>query len=119
MYEDLNLTDGTYNAALSIFFVSYALCEPITNALLKRFKPSVFITFSMLLWGVCLTSMGLVTNFAGLATARFFCEFLRAMDTVARSLTLQLPLTMLSSGRYRGGFVSRSELLPLLLVQAI
>ncbi|PSK55142.1 hypothetical protein B9Z65_2531 [Elsinoe australis] len=72
MYDDLNLTDGTYNAALSIFFVSYALFEPVTNAMLKRFRPSVFITISMILWGICLTCMGLVTNFSGLAAARFF-----------------------------------------------
>lgn len=26
----------------------------------------------MLLWGICMTTMGLVHNFAGLATARWF-----------------------------------------------
>ncbi|KAF2222199.1 major facilitator superfamily domain-containing protein [Elsinoe ampelina] len=71
MFDDLNLTNGTYNAAVSIFFVSYALCEPITNALLKRFRPSVFITISMVLWGICTVCMGLVTNFSQLAAVRF------------------------------------------------
>lgn len=68
--------------ALSIFFVSFALCEPITNALLKRFNPSVFITFSMILWGICLTSMGLIENFAGLAVARFFLVNLESTQSV-------------------------------------
>lgn len=70
--EDLNLTTGTYNAALSLFFVSYAGFEPLTNILLKRLRPSIFIPIIMVLWGICMTCMGLVHNFSGLATARFF-----------------------------------------------
>jgi len=42
-----HLTTGQYNAALSIFFVSYALFEPLTNVLLKRLKPSIFIPIIM------------------------------------------------------------------------
>lgn len=42
-----NMTTGQYNACLSIFFVSYALFEPLTNVLLKRLKPSIFIPIIM------------------------------------------------------------------------
>lgn len=42
-----NMSTGQYNATLSIFFVSYALFEPITNVLLKRMKPSIFIPIIM------------------------------------------------------------------------
>ena len=42
-----NLTTGQYNACLSLFFVSYALFEPLTNILLKRLKPSIFIPVIM------------------------------------------------------------------------
>lgn len=66
------MTGPQYNAALSIFFVSYALCEPLTNVLLKRWSPRVFLTATIALWGIVMTCMGLVHNFAGLATARFF-----------------------------------------------
>lgn len=66
------MTGGQYNAALSIFFVSYALFEPITNILLKRMRPRVFLTGTMVLWGIVMTCMGLVHNFSGLAAARFF-----------------------------------------------
>ena len=72
LQESLHITGGQYNAALSIFFVSYALAEPITNVLLKRFRPSVFIPSIMLAWGLCMTTMGLVHNWSGLMTARFF-----------------------------------------------
>ncbi|KAF2842966.1 MFS nicotinic acid transporter-like protein Tna1 [Patellaria atrata CBS 101060] len=70
--EDLNMTPGQYYASLSIFFVSYSLAEPLTNVLLKRLRPSVFIPAIMILWGICMTTMGLVHNFAGLAASRFF-----------------------------------------------
>jgi hypothetical protein len=43
------MTNGQYNATLSIFFVSYALFEPLTNILLKRLRPSVFIPAIMIL----------------------------------------------------------------------
>jgi len=66
------MTDGQYNAALSLFFVSYALAEPLTNVLLKRLRPSIFLPIIMILWGVVMTTMGLVHNFSGLAAARFF-----------------------------------------------
>ncbi|KAL9030426.1 MAG: hypothetical protein Q9196_001458 [Gyalolechia fulgens] len=70
--DSLNITPGQYNAALSIFFVSYAGAEPLTNVLLKRLRPSVFIPVIMLVWGVCMAVMGLVHNFQGLMAARFF-----------------------------------------------
>ena len=66
------MTPGQYNACLSLFFVSYAGFEPLTNILLKRLKPSVFIPAIMALWGVVMVCMGLVHNFSGLAAARFF-----------------------------------------------
>lgn len=53
------MTNGQYNAVLSIFFVSYSLAEPLTNVLLKRLRPSVFLPIIMLLWGICMTTMGL------------------------------------------------------------
>ena len=66
------MSDGQYAAALSLFFVSYAGFEPLTNILLKRLKPSIFIPAIMVLWGIVMTTMGLVHNGAGLMAARFF-----------------------------------------------
>ena len=68
----LHITGGQYNACLSIFFVSYALFEPLTNILLKRLRPSVFIPIIMVLWGICMVCMGLTHNFQGMMAARFF-----------------------------------------------
>lgn len=69
---DLHLTNGTYNASLSIFFVSYSLFEPLTNVLLKRLKPSVFLPIIMTIWGIVMVTMGLCHDFSGLAAARWF-----------------------------------------------
>jgi hypothetical protein len=44
---DLNLNDTTYNATLTIFFISYAVFEPLTNVLLKKMRPSIFIPITM------------------------------------------------------------------------
>jgi MFS family permease len=66
------MTDSQYNISLTIFFISYSIFEPLTQIMLKKFRPSIFIPVIMFLWGICMTSMGLVHNFAGLAAARWF-----------------------------------------------
>ncbi|KAF7917591.1 hypothetical protein EAE99_009257 [Botrytis elliptica] len=73
LQKDLNnMSTGDYNAALSIFFVAYALFEPVTNVMLKRFRPSIFVPVIIIAWGLCMTFMGFVTNWSGLMAARFF-----------------------------------------------
>ncbi|OAP62488.1 hypothetical protein AYL99_04693 [Fonsecaea erecta] len=51
LQEDLNLTNNEYNDTLTIFFISYSLFEPLTQILLKRFRPSRFLPTIMVLWG--------------------------------------------------------------------
>lgn len=46
------MTNGQYNATLTIFFISYSLFEPLTNVLLKKLRPSVFLPIIMLWWYV-------------------------------------------------------------------
>ena len=40
--------------------------------MLKRFRPSIFIPSIMIVWGICMTTMGLTHDFSGLMAARFF-----------------------------------------------
>lgn len=42
--------DTQYNDTLTIFFISYSVFEPLTNVLIKRLRPSVFIPIIMTLW---------------------------------------------------------------------
>lgn len=70
--HDLRLTTASYNATLTIFFVSYAIFEPLTNILLKRYRPSIFIPIIMILWGASMLGMGFIHNWSGLMAARWF-----------------------------------------------
>lgn len=72
LQEDLHMSNNQYNDTLTIFFISYSLFEPLTQILLKRYRPSIFLPTIMVLWGICMVTMGLVHNFAGLMTARWF-----------------------------------------------
>ncbi|KAL5121951.1 hypothetical protein ACEQ8H_000167 [Pleosporales sp. CAS-2024a] len=72
LQKDLHMTNSQYNLSLTIFFISYSVFEPLTNVLLKKLRPSVFLPIIMVLWGICMTCMGLVHNWAGLMTARWW-----------------------------------------------
>ncbi|KAK4061726.1 hypothetical protein Trihar35433_9326 [Trichoderma harzianum] len=69
---DLGMKGNNYNMILTIFFISYAVAEPVTNALLKRLTPRIFFTSIILIWGIIMTLMGLTTSYRGLLAARFF-----------------------------------------------
>jgi MFS family permease len=91
LQEALHMSNNQYNSSLTIFFVSYSVFEPLTNVLLKRTKPKIFISGIIIVWvgcgfhliftrpgklmlwqGICMTTMGLVHNFAGLMATRWF-----------------------------------------------
>ena len=72
LQKDLHMTSNQYNVTLSIFFVSYACFEPVTNILLKRLKPSIFLPSIMIIWGLCMTFMGFCNSYSGILAARWF-----------------------------------------------
>lgn len=45
--KDIPMSTGQYNASLTIFFISYAIFEPLANFLLKRTRPAIFIPLIM------------------------------------------------------------------------
>ena len=51
MEAELGMTGKhDFNNTLTIFFVSYAVMEPLTNAMLKRLSPRVFFTGIIVVW---------------------------------------------------------------------
>ncbi|KAI0707686.1 major facilitator superfamily domain-containing protein, partial [Earliella scabrosa] len=72
MREDLGLRGNQFNTALVVFFVPYVLFEIPSNALLKHFKPHVWLTLCMALFGLVTLLQGFAQNFSGLVAARFF-----------------------------------------------
>jgi MFS family permease len=72
MSNDLHLENHEYNNALVIFFVPYILFEIPSNILLKKFKPHVWLSGCMFLFGLTTTLQGVVQNYSGLLATRFF-----------------------------------------------
>jgi MFS family permease len=70
--EELNLKSNEYNTALVIFFVPYCLFEIPSNILLKHFKPHVWLSVNMFLFGFVTMMMGLVKSYGALLACRFF-----------------------------------------------
>ncbi|KAI5118029.1 hypothetical protein M0805_004894 [Coniferiporia weirii] len=70
MESDLHLTDSQYLIALTCFFFPYALFEVPSNVLLKKLRPSRWLSFLVLLWGVVMTLHGTAKNYGGLVTLR-------------------------------------------------
>lgn len=73
MPEDLGIstTNNDWNTALCIFFVPYVVFEIPSNYLLKMFKPSVWLSTCMVLFGVCCLGIGFVQNYGQLLAVRF------------------------------------------------
>ncbi|KAF8553585.1 MFS general substrate transporter [Imleria badia] len=78
MEEDLHLTDTQYLLCVTLFFISYAIFEVPSNVILKRLRPSVWLSTLMVLWGISMTLQGLVTNFNGLMAMRWLLGMFEA-----------------------------------------
>ncbi|KAI0348409.1 MFS general substrate transporter [Trametopsis cervina] len=70
MQTDLHITDKQYLIALTVFFFLYALFEPPSNIALRKLRPSRWLSFIMLIWGIAMTFHGLIKNYAGLVGLR-------------------------------------------------
>ena len=68
--KDLNMTGVDYNIALFMFFILYILLEVPSNIILKRMRPSIFISSIMLGWGIITICQGVTQSFAGLVICR-------------------------------------------------
>lgn len=70
MEPDLNMTGSDYNIALFTFFILYILLEVPSNIILKKMRPSIFLSSIMLAWGIITVCMGVTQSFAGLVVCR-------------------------------------------------
>ncbi|OBZ79581.1 hypothetical protein A0H81_00866 [Grifola frondosa] len=72
MTDDLHISDKQYLVALTVFFFPYSLFEPPSNVALKKLRPSLWLSFIMLIWGIVMTLHGVIQSYAGLIALRFF-----------------------------------------------
>jgi MFS family permease len=70
--EDLGLNSNQFQTAVSILFVTYILSELPSNLVLKKLRPSRWIAFITVAWGIIATLTGIVQNYAGLIFCRLF-----------------------------------------------
>ncbi|KAK3375649.1 high-affinity nicotinic acid transporter [Lasiosphaeria ovina] len=67
---DLGLGGLQYNDCLAILFPFYIAAEIPSNMMMKRFRPSVWLTFIMVCWSAVMVGQGFVKNYAGLMATR-------------------------------------------------
>ncbi|KAF8439207.1 major facilitator superfamily domain-containing protein [Terfezia claveryi] len=68
--KDLKMEGLDYNVALAVFFPWYVAAEVPSNMMMKKTRPSLWLTVIMSAWGVVMTLMGLVNSYPGLLVAR-------------------------------------------------
>ncbi|KAI8092875.1 putative MFS transporter [Halteromyces radiatus] len=70
--QDLHMEGNDYYTALTIFFAGYVIFHIPSNLLVKRLRPSFWISFTMVMWGICSFCQAFTHNAAGLIACRFF-----------------------------------------------
>jgi len=78
MEADLGITDTQYSTAVSLLFVTYILCETPSNLVLKRMRPSRWISLITTCWAIVATLTGLVQSYGGLIVCRLILGALEA-----------------------------------------
>ncbi|RDH27538.1 major facilitator superfamily domain-containing protein [Aspergillus welwitschiae] len=79
LQEDLDMDYSEYATCLSILYVGYILMQVPSNIFINRIqRPSLYISFVMLLWGLVSTLSGVVHSFGGMVAIRFFLGFVEA-----------------------------------------
>ncbi|KAK5091452.1 hypothetical protein LTR05_001635 [Lithohypha guttulata] len=76
--RSLNMQGSDYNIALFTFFITYILFEVPSNILLKKIRPSIFLSSIIAIWGVITIGMGCTGSFAGLVICRLLIGFFEA-----------------------------------------
>ena len=67
---DLHLVGNEWNLVLTVFYFTYSPFEIPFNILIAKFKPSIILPVSMVLWGIVVTLTSLVKNYHQLIVLR-------------------------------------------------
>ncbi|KAK4452706.1 high-affinity nicotinic acid transporter [Podospora aff. communis PSN243] len=68
--QDLNLQGLQYNDCLAVLFPFYIAAEIPSNMMMKRLRPSIWLTFIMVCWSAAMIGQGFVKNYQGLMATR-------------------------------------------------
>lgn len=70
--QDLGLQGIQYNDCLAILFPFYIAAEIPSNMMMKRLRPSIWLTFIMVCWSASMIGQGFVKDYKGLMATRVF-----------------------------------------------
>ncbi|KAI0538993.1 MFS general substrate transporter [Xylaria digitata] len=76
--EELELYGNRYNVALFVYFIPYILLEVPSNMIIKKMRPSWYLSGLMFGWGIVNMSMGFVKTYPQLVVLRFLLGTLEA-----------------------------------------
>ncbi|KAJ5583149.1 hypothetical protein N7535_001769 [Penicillium sp. DV-2018c] len=76
--EDLGLVNYDYNAVLSIFYISYIVCEIPSNIMCKWVGPGWWLPGITLGFGICSVATAFVQDFNSIAGVRFLLGMFEA-----------------------------------------
>ncbi|KAJ6160614.1 hypothetical protein N7470_004010 [Penicillium chermesinum] len=70
--SDLKISGDQYLNGLTLYFAGYVLFEIPCNIILKKTTPSKWLPTLTLVWGIVATLLGIVQNYSGYLSSRFF-----------------------------------------------
>lgn len=86
MQEDLNMSDTTWSAGISLFYVGYIISQVPANVIIAKGKPSVLMPSIMLAWSAVTICMPALTTGWGFCLCRFLVGFTEGPFVPAVSL---------------------------------
>lgn len=72
MLTGLFTAGNQYLNGLTLYFAGYVIFEIPCNIVLKKSTPSKWLPTLTLLWGIVATLLGIVQNYSGYLSSRFF-----------------------------------------------
>jgi hypothetical protein len=69
---ELKMSGSMYNIASEILFVPYILLEVPSNLIIRRIRPSYWLSGLMFFWGVTTVCEGVVSSYGGFLVCRVF-----------------------------------------------
>lgn len=77
--KDIGLVGRQYNTAVTVFFVTYIVVDPLSANLLKIFGPSEMMSFCLLAFGAISLSTAFVKNYGQLIAVRILLGLFEGM----------------------------------------
>ncbi|KAI5465387.1 major facilitator superfamily domain-containing protein [Mariannaea sp. PMI_226] len=69
--QEIDLSGNRFNIALFIYFIPYILLEVPSNMIIRKFRPSMYLSTLMFIWGIINMCMGFVHSYSALVALRF------------------------------------------------